>query len=156
VPHTAFAVVAYPASSHSGAFAATIGGLKNSGFSLFTDPNPATAGSVGNAGGTAFNNVIDPVSPPGGVVGIYSTAAVASGQVDLYINGVSAATPVSVTVTPGAPTQYVLGALSTGATPAFPLGGNMYEFIVYNSVLSAAQRLLVHRYLGQRYGITVP
>ena len=59
--------------------------------------------------------------------------------------------------TPATPNGYLaMGlALATG-TISNALKNVAYEFIFYNRVLSASERKVVHRYLGNRYGISVP
>ena len=134
-----------------------IGGAQNTGFSVPAFTTPSVMGRVNPGNGGAGNNATATSGLETGTVAIYSTAASGTGStLDLYINGASSAT-TSVTITPGtpAPNEYILCALSNGAAPTFPLAGVAYEFIVYDTVLTTAQRLMVHRYLGARYGITV-
>jgi hypothetical protein len=149
VTHTLFSVVVFPAAANAGAFAATINTYEiNSSFAQLAD----TGAIRGRVSLHPANIDAASSSPSSGALGIYSTAGNTT-SVDLYING-SLVTSQPVTFTPGTPAAYVACALSNPID--FPLTGSAYEFIVYNSVLTAAQRLLVHRYLGARYGITVP
>jgi hypothetical protein len=73
---------------------------------------------------------------------------------NVYQNGQLA---TSMPVNPGTHglTFGTVGALPGSGGSDF-LTGNVAELIVYNQALTAAQRTLVTRYLGGRYGITVP
>jgi hypothetical protein len=69
-------------------------------------------------------------------------------------NGVEVASQ-PLTFTPGTPDTFTLFA-QDGAGDNPTLSTSLYEVILYNRTLSAAELTLVHRYLGSRYGIAVP
>jgi hypothetical protein len=152
--HTVFAVATFPATtSNMGAIAATIAsGAQDTAYSIWSN---TTAGNIvnGRTSGGGMNADAKQTPSTTGVLTIYGHDANASTS-NLYVNGSAVGTASTAGFTPGTPTRYAL--LARSVTGAAPLGGPCYEFIAYNYVLSAAQRLLVHRYLGARYGITVP
>jgi hypothetical protein len=151
--HTAFAVVKYPSpGANDAAMAGTNGSFTvNTGFAQFTATTVVIGrinDSVGNSADASTNDVTSL-----GNVGVYSTAGNTS-FVDLFINGISKATNNSTGLSAEGPaTKYVL--LSLDGTQYF-LNGDAYEFVVFNRVLKAPERTLVHRYLGARYGVSVP
>ncbi len=73
----------------------------------------------------------------------------------LMSNGAS---PVSQVVSSAATTStvYGVGCLHDGSGGNRFNGGHISEIIVYNTVLSSADQTRVHRYLGDKYSITVP
>jgi hypothetical protein len=152
--HTAFAVLSYPAApaSNHAAFAGTdASNNANSGFSQFTE---TTTGIVARAGASpaSFTSATTVDGTSLGAIGIYSTAAQSNTAVDLFVNGRQKAS-VATALTLFACPKYVLFALDGAAS--YPFVGDAYEFIVYDSVLSVADRQLVHGYLGSRYGVVL-
>jgi hypothetical protein len=151
--HTLFAVVVYPStvSAINGAFAATVGGTADTAFSQFANVTPNRTGRTSTSG-TNYDAVATS-GLQGGKVAIYTTIANSSASSSaLYINGTSVAT-ASLGTTPGSPTAYRALA-RTGAADV--LTGAAYEFIVYNRALSTSELIVVHRYLGGRYSVSVP
>jgi hypothetical protein len=71
------------------------------------------------------------------------------GATFLYRDGVQKAT------TSGASTGAATGSIGDETGVSRFLSGDIAEIVVYNSVLSASDRLLVEKYLGQSYGITI-
>jgi hypothetical protein len=156
--HTIFNVNGY---TSGGAGAAAFAGTDNNfdthtGFAQYFSGDPNTIiGEVSNTN-THITQATSTATPSTMNTGaIYSTAGNSS-SVDLYINGSSVASS-TVAFTPESPTNYLVLALAYPAgVVSSPLANVAYEFIVYNRVLSAAERIVVHRYLGGRYGISVP
>jgi hypothetical protein len=153
--HTLFAVVEYPSTIGSvmGAFSATVGGTQDTSFEQWANTTPNRVGRTSSDPAGTNADAVATSGLFGGTVAILSTTANASTS-SLYINGSSVATAAISGFTPGSPTAYAVFARSGSGTN--PLNGAGYEFIVYNRVLSAAELTVVHRYLGGRYGISVP
>jgi hypothetical protein len=154
--YTLFAVGSYPSPIVNDALFAAVQDptfTLDSGFSQFTDSTSATVIGRANqaAGGTVRATTTDTTSL--GTVGIYSTAAADATSVDLFINGVSKgsttfANPLALS------NNYALMSRTNGGS--YNHNGDVYEFIVFNRVLTTNERIQVHRYLGGRYGIAVP
>jgi hypothetical protein len=70
----------------------------------------------------------------------------------LLVNGTQQAT--AVTGNMDATSRLTLGSLVSGIAGYF-LNGDIAEVIVYNSSISSAERTLVSRYLGNKWGFTV-
>lgn len=151
--HTLFAVLGYksPLSNYA-SFAGTDGSnTVNSGFAQFSETPTGLTGRAGSGGAFASANTSDITSI--GAPGIYSTAADSNANVDLYVNGVSKATTATAFALASCP-KYILFGL--GLPLQYNFVGDAYEFVLFNTVLNAADRTRVHRYLGARYGIVVP
>jgi hypothetical protein len=71
----------------------------------------------------------------------------------LFLNGTQAATGATGNIS-GAPNAYTIGSLFNGVASWF-LNGDVAEVIFYNGNISTAQKLLVNRYLGNKWGIAV-
>lgn len=70
----------------------------------------------------------------------------------LYQNGVAQGSPVFV----GGDSIQVGSVGSLAGSGSYPFAGYLSEVLLYNQLLTPAWRTLVHRYLGGRYGLTVP
>jgi hypothetical protein len=147
--HTLFCVVTYPSAS-SCPFAATDAAFDvNSAFQQFYETFTGIDGRSGTGG--SFQTAVSTDTSSLGHISVYSTAGDAS-TVDIFINGISKASVATTSLATAA--AYVL--FGEDLIPDYPMGDLVYEFVVYNRVLTLAERLLVHRYLGGRYGIAVP
>lgn len=71
----------------------------------------------------------------------------------VFSNGTQIAT-VAVGNIAGSPNVYTIGVLF-GPVANYYLNGDIAEIVAYNGNISAAQKLLVNRYLGNKWGITV-
>lgn len=151
--YTLFAVVSYPVLSNTAAFAGTNASFNvNSGFAQFNEAPTGIIARTGSAAG-AFVSAVSGATSSLNKRGMYSTSAADNTAVDLFINGVAAAsTPASFTLV--SCSKYVLFGL--GVPIAYNLIGDAYEYVLYNRALAASERVLVHRYLGGRYQIAVP
>jgi hypothetical protein len=157
--HTLFVVGEGTSAAGGGFFSATIGGTLNTAFSLWYNiTNPDLYGRTSSSGGT--NND----AAYGGALSGYTAATTlfttsvnfATGASALYINGgLPAAATTTLTITPGAPNEYALFANNSAATNGNLVNASLYEVILYNRALSADELVLVHRYLGSRYGIAL-
>jgi len=153
--HTLFAVVKYTDTTTNGSSLAGTNSSYtiNTAFMQYLELTPhQLTGRVCNTT-PSFADATTTDTSSVGSPGIYSTAGDSS-NVDLYINGVSKAS-TSVGFTPGTATNYVIMSLD-GTSPQYFLHGDAYEYVLYNRVLTANERILVTRYLGGRYGISVP
>jgi hypothetical protein len=158
--HTHFNVSSYPFAGTQGVFATVdTAGDASSGFAQLTHNVPSASGRVGNSGGTSFIDATTTTGlPAANTPTIYSTAGAGMGSnVDIWINGKSKAS-TAVTVTPSITldTFFIFCLSLSAGAPQFSFTGAAYEFLIFNRILSAAERLVVHRYLGGRYGIAVP
>jgi hypothetical protein len=153
--HTLFTVVSYPTPlGNYAAFASTTAGHGvNTGFSQFTETPTGIVGRTGDGTGVSFTTASTSTTSSLGALGIYSTAASTGGSVDIWVNGVSKASVANPLTLPSSP-NYLLFTLSVPTQYNFV--GDAYELILFNSVLSAANRTRIHRYLGARYNIAVP
>ena len=149
--HTVFAVLAFPTPYANRAACAAVksGGGVNSGFALFTE---AVTGLIGRTGDGASFTTASSNAAPVGSLGVYSTAAKTGGSVDVWANGVSMASVSTALTLVACPTYYLFQLASS----QYFFDGDAYEFIIYDSVLSTADRMRVHRYLGARYNVNVP
>jgi hypothetical protein len=73
------------------------------------------------------------------------------GNTLVYQNG----TVIGAAISPGSDSLQ-FGSIGNGPSGLFPVNANFAEVILYNSILTPAYRTLVTRYLGARYGISVP
>ncbi len=151
--HTLFGVVTYPALANDAIFAGTDNlSTVNSGFAQFTETPTGIIGRAGQSP-TTFSSAVTTDTTSLGAVGIYSTAASANGNVDIWVNGKSKNTAATAfTLFPC--TNYSLFTLGGGPVQ-YPFNGDAYEFILFNSVLSSSDRLRVHRYLSGRYSVSI-
>ena len=151
--HTLFAVLGYASPLNNFAsFAGTdASNTVNSGFAQFSETPTGIVARAGSGGAFASATTADTSSI--GAPGIYSTAAASNANVDLYVNGVSKATAATGFTLASCP-KYVLFGL--GLPLQYNFIGDAYELVLFNTVLNAADRTRVHRYLGARYGIVVP
>ncbi len=152
--HTLFVVGTY--SGNTGlccAFAATQANTADTAFSqltLATSTDPVGRMSITGTNLDQSSGAAAPTIPT-----IYSTAGSQAYGVDLAVNGVSYGPTTGLT--PGVPDSFlVLAQAVSGGNAVSPMQGTVYEVILYNRVLSAAERIIVTRYLGGRYGIAVP
>jgi hypothetical protein len=154
--HTLFVVATYQASPMGTpqccAFAATNATLHiDSGFAQFTQLT--TVDLYGRVSSSTFTNSDAGSSiTPSGTVGVYATAADSS-NVSIWVNGTKT-NQDTVTIAPATPGGYVV--LAQSSVPDNPVQAPVYEFIIYNRVLSANEFIIVNRYLGGRYGVAVP
>lgn len=81
--------------------------------------------------------------------------ALSTNETTAWLNGATAGTRPNNADTTGNHGNFAIniGARNNGAS--VPFGGDIAEIILYNSALSAVNRLFVERYLGAKYGITV-
>jgi len=151
--HTLFAVLGYgtPLNNYASFAGTDVANAVNSGFAQFSETPTGLTGRSGSGGVFASANTSDTSSI--GAPGIYSTAAASNANVDLWVNGVSMATAATAFTLASCP-KYVLFGL--GLPLQYNFIGDAYEFVLFNTVLNAADRTRVHRYLGARYGIVVP
>jgi hypothetical protein len=157
-PHTLFAVASFPYAGNQCAIATTASGSSNfeTGASITSNNTPGVSGTISNSSGTTDSAAASTV-PSANNLAIYSSAGNQS-SVDIYINGTQQGT-ASVSLTPNTSLSlyYLYAAGVTAGTGARQsLTGPCYEFIAYNRVLLAQERIAVHRYLGARYNIQVP
>ena len=151
--HTLFAVLGYasPLDNYASFAGTDATSAVNSGFAQFSETPTGIVGRAGSGGAFASANTSDTSSI--GAPGIYSTAADSNASVDLFVNGVSKATAATTFALTSCP-KYILFGL--GLPLQYNFIGDAYEFVLFNRVLGATERALVHRYLGVRYGIAVP
>lgn len=125
------------------------GAVTNTGANLIqkeTSPNMAVGffdGTLDQFDGTAIT------LPYTAVMYIYNTGS----NGFLFQNGVQTATGATGNIS-GAPNVYTIGSLFNSVGGWF-LNGDVAEVIFYNGNISTAQKLLVNRYLGNKWGIAV-
>lgn len=73
----------------------------------------------------------------------------------IYKNGTLYDSVASGNINNSGTRVYTIGALLNGVANYF-LNGDVAEVIFYNSNLSSANKLLINRYLGNKWGISVP
>jgi hypothetical protein len=156
--HTFFGVanVTAPPVNPSGLFAATIAGAQDTAFSLWFNIAPSIVGRTSKSNGmmNADSNIA--TSNYFGSVTIFATDTNAPQNTsNLYLNGQTIDSK-ALTFTPGVPTTYSVFARASPIGNTLVAAPVAYEFIVYNRQLSSAELTAVHRYLGGRYGISVP
>lgn len=80
--------------------------------------------------------------------------SLATNEVTIWLNGSTAGTRVNNNQAGNHGNHAAnIGSRNNGAS--LPLGGDIAEIILYDTALSSDNRLLVERYLGAKYGITV-
>jgi len=84
------------------------------------------------------------------VTGTYASATTTG---TLYVNGTSVATSTFTTPTPTSLPLHVMHSADSFVTY---WNGYLGEIIIYNRALAASELTRVHRYLGARYGVSVP
>jgi hypothetical protein len=158
--HTYFIVanVSTPTTATSATFAATVGVLGtgiNTAFSLWHNTTPSFVGRTSTDPAGTNADALDATSSFFGNISIITHDANNAAQTShLWMNGVQVASQ-ALTFTPGTPDTFTLFAQDgAGDNPTWST--SLYEVILYNRTLSAAELTLVHRYLGSRYGIAVP
>lgn len=72
----------------------------------------------------------------------------------VLLNGTQDGTVAAGNIT-GSPNQYTIGSLF-GSIAGWFLNGDIGEIIFYAGQVAAAQQTLINRYLGNKWGITVP
>ena len=72
-----------------------------------------------------------------------------------YYQGTLAGTKTSAYVTPTDHINIVLGNLSPTGFGKYDFGGDISEFILYNTAITDLQRILIENYLGAKYGMTI-
>lgn len=120
----------------------------NTGMNLLNEATPTIVGGFFDGGlKQAISAAI--VLPYTAVLYAYNNGTNAF----VFSNGTQIATVACGNVS-GSPNVYTIGALF-GPLANYYLNGDIAEIVAYNGNISAAQKLLVNRYLGNKWGIAV-
>jgi hypothetical protein len=103
--------------------------------------------------GIAEGGSITPYGANAIITGMFTPGGGATGTGGLYMNG----SPVgSDTFNNPASNNLPLYIMQDVTAPSQPWNGYLGEIVIYNRALSSGEFLRLHRYLGGRYGVTVP
>ncbi len=124
----------------------------NTGVNFLAEPAGGTHYQVGFFDGVLDIAMASPVTLPQTIVSyIYNDGV----NGFLYVNGVQVATVATGNTVNTGTRAYTIGSLF-GALATYFLSGDIGEILFYNSQNTAAQRLLMNRSLGNKWGISQP